>query len=332
MFFLSNDRTKEIKILDSLPLALTNLTSPAVLAFVLGLLVVAVRSHLQIPAQVYEVLSIFLLLAIGLKGGVALRGAEFSEIMMPIALAVAFGLLIPLAVYFVLKATTRLDSINRGALAAHYGSTSLVTFTAGLVFVEQSGLVVEAYLFTLLAVMEVPGIIIGIFLAKRAAMRGAFGPLMHEVFTGKSVVLLIGGMAIGAATGATGYEQVQPLFGGLFAGVLTLFLLQLGIQAGQSIKDVRSAGFGLILFSLAFPLVVGSAGVAAAQAIGISEGGSVVFGLLCGSASYIAAPAAVKLSLPEAKPGLYITTSLGITFPMNLLVGIPFLAWVASAI
>jgi hypothetical protein len=114
--------------------------------------------------------------------------------------------------------------------------------------------------------------------------------------------------------------------------VLTLFLLQLGIQAGQSIKDVRSAGFGLILFSLAFPLVVGSAGVAAAQAIGISEGGSVVFGLLCGSASYIAAPAAVKLSLPEAKPGLYITTSLGITFPMNLLVGIPFLAWVASVI
>jgi len=252
--------------------------------------------------------------------------------LLPAALSVAFGILIPLAVYFVLKALTKLDSINRGALAAHYGSTSLVTFTAGLVFVEQAGLEVEAYLFTLLAIMEVPGIIIGIFLAKRAAMRNAFGPLMHEVFTGKSVVLLVGGIVIGAVAGSAGYQQVEPLFGGLFAGALTLFLLQLGIQAGKSIKDIRSAGFGLLLFAIAFPIVVGSAAVASAQAIGMSEGGSVVFGLLCASASYIAAPAAVKLSLPEAQPGLYITTSLGITFPLNLLVGIPYLAWFASVI
>jgi hypothetical protein len=299
---------------------------------VLGLLVVAVRSHLQIPAQVYEFLSIFLLLAIGLKGGVALRGAQIDEVLLPAALSVAFGILIPLAVYFVLKALTKLDSINRGALAAHYGSTSLVTFTAGLVFVEQAGLEVEAYLFTLLAIMEVPGIIIGILLAKRAAMRNAFGPLMHEVFTGKSVVLLVGGIVIGAVAGSAGYQQVEPLFGGLFAGALTLFLLQLGIQAGKSIKDIRSAGFGLLLFAISFPIVVGSVAVASAQAIGMSEGGSVVFGLLCASASYIAAPAAVKLSLPEAQPGLYITTSLGITFPFNLLVGIPYLAWFASAI
>ncbi len=323
---------EEPKIFDSLPLALSNLTSPAVLAFVLGLLVVAVRSHLQIPVQVYEFLSIFLLLAIGLKGGVALRGAQIDEVLLPAALSVAFGILIPLAVYFVLKALTKLDSINRGALAAHYGSTSLVTFTAGLVFVEQAGLQVEAYLFTLLAIMEVPGIIIGIFLAKRAAMRGAFGPLMHEVFTGKSVVLLVGGIVIGAVAGSAGYQQVEPLFGGLFAGALTLFLLQLGIHAGKSIKDIRSAGFGLLIFAIAFPIVVGSAAVASAQAIGMSEGGSVVFGLLCASASYIAAPAAVKLSLPEAQPGLYITTSLGITFPFNLLVGIPYLAWFASVI
>lgn len=293
---------------------------------------VAVRSHLQIPAQVYEFLSIFLLLAIGLKGGVALRGAQIDEVLLPAALSVAFGILIPLAVYFVLKALTKLDSINRGALAAHYGSTSLVTFTAGLVFVEQAGLEVEAYLFTLLAIMEVPGIIIGILLAKRAAMRNAFGPLMHEVFTGKSVVLLVGGIVIGAVAGSAGYQQVEPLFGGLFAGALTLFLLQLGIQAGKSIKDIRSAGFGLLLFAISFPIVVGSVAVASAQAIGMSGGGSVVFGLLCASASYIAAPAAVKLSLPEAQPGLYITTSLGITFPFNLLVGIPYLAWFASVI
>lgn len=199
-------------------------------------------------------------------------------------------------------------------------------------FHQVAGLEVEAYLFTLLAIMEVPGIIIGIFLAKRAAMRNAFGPLMHEVFTGKSVVLLVGGIVIGAVAGSAGYQQVEPLFGGLFAGALTIFLLQLGIQAGKSIKDIRSAGFGLLIFAIAFPIVVGSAAVASAQAIGMSEGGSVVFGLLCASASYIAAPAAVKLSLPEAQPGLYITTSLGITFPFNLLVGIPYLAWFASVI
>lgn len=323
---------KDLQIFESIPLALANLSSPPVLAFCLGLLVVSLRSPLQIPSAVYDFLSIYLLLAIGVKGGVALSQASVDEIWLPVLVSIAIGLLIPSAVFAILKVITPLDRINRGALAAHYGSTSLVTFTAGLVFVESQGLTVEGFLPTLLAVMEVPGIILGIFLAKRAKNKSDISPLLHEVFTSKSVVLLVGGIAIGAISGAQGYAKVEPFFGALFTGMLTIFLLQLGIQAGHSLREVKHAGMGLIVFALAFPLISGVGGVAIAQAIGIGQGGSTVFGLLCASASYIAAPAAVKLSLPEAKAGLYITSALGLTFPMNLIIGIPTLAWFAQVL
>ena len=318
--------------MDSIQLALANLTSPPVLAFILGLSLVLVKSQLQIPGQIFDFLSIYLLLAIGIKGGVALSTTPAEEVWFPVLVSIGVGCLIPIAVFYSLRLLTPLDKINRGALAAHYGSTSLVTFTAGLVFLENANLAVEGYMPSLLAVMEVPGIIVGILLAKRSATGGALGAALQEVFTSKSVILLIGGILIGLATGQAGYVKVEPFFGEIFTGMLTIFLLQLGIQAGKSVKDARRAGFGLLVFALAFPLVSGSIGVAIAQAIGISQGGSVVFGLLCASASYIAAPAAVKLSLPDAKPGLYITTSLGITFPMNLFVGIPYLAWFSGVI
>jgi hypothetical protein len=269
----------------------------------------------------------YLLLAIGLKGGVALSSTPASEVWLPILVSVFVGGLIPVVVFFSLKVLTPLDKINRGAIAAHYGSTSLVTFTAGLVFLESSGLKVEGYMPSLLAVMEVPGIIIGILLAKKGVAKGSLSGALNEVFTSKSVVLLLGGIVIGLATGPAGYSKVEPFFGGIFSGMLAIFLLQLGIQAGRSLQEVRTAGFGLLGFAAVFPLLAGMAGVWLAQSIDISQGGSVVFGLLCASASYIAAPAAVRLSLPEAKPGLYITTSLGITFPINLFIGIPLLTW-----
>lgn len=318
--------------MDSIQLALANLTSPPVLAFVLGLSLVLVKSQLQIPGQIFDFLSIYLLLAIGIKGGVSLSTTPAEEVWFPVLVSIGVGCLIPIAVFYVLRVLTPLDKINRGALAAHYGSTSLVTFTAGLVFLENANLAVEGYMPSLLAVMEVPGIIVGILLAKRSATGGALGNALNEVFTSKSVILLIGGILVGLATGQAGYAKVEPFFGDIFTGMLTVFLLQLGIQAGKSVKDARKAGFGLLAFALAFPLASGAMGVIIAQAIGIGQGGSVVFGLLCASASYIAAPAAVKLSLPDAKPGLYITTSLGITFPMNLFVGIPFLAWFSGVI
>jgi hypothetical protein len=285
------------------------------------------RSQMQVPSQIFEFLSMYLLLAIGLKGGVALSSTPASEVWLPILVSIFVGGLIPVVVFFSLRVLTPLDKINRGAIAAHYGSTSLVTFTAGLVFLESSGLTVEGYMPSLLAVMEVPGIIIGILLAKKGAAKGSLAVAMNEVLTSKSVVLLLGGIVIGLATGPAGYSKVEPFFGGIFSGLLAIFLLQLGIQAGRSLQEVRSAGFGLLGFAAVFPLLAGMAGVWLAQTIDISQGGSVVFGLLCASASYIAAPAAVRLSLPEAKPGLYITTSLGITFPINLFIGIPLLTW-----
>ncbi|MEY4060704.1 MAG: hypothetical protein RIQ31_366 [Actinomycetota bacterium] len=313
--------------MDSVQLALANLTSVPVLAFLLGVALVLMRNQLQLPSQIFEFLSMYLLLAIGLKGGVALSSTPASEVWLPILVSVFVGGLIPVVVFFSLKVLTPLDKINRGAIAAHYGSTSLVTFTAGLVFLESSGLKVEGYMPSLLAVMEVPGIIIGILLAKKGVAKGSLSGALNEVFTSKSVVLLLGGIVIGLATGPAGYSKVEPFFGGIFSGMLAIFLLQLGIQAGRSLQEVRTAGFGLLGFAAVFPLLAGMAGVWLAQSIDISQGGSVVFGLLCASASYIAAPAAVRLSLPEAKPGLYITTSLGITFPINLFIGIPLLTW-----
>lgn len=302
------------------------------LAFALGLGVSGLRSKLEIPPQVFSALSIYLLLAIGLKGGVSLREADASEIVLPIGLAIAMGVIVPLLAFAALKMLTPLDNMNRGAIAAHYGSTSLVTFTAALMFVESIGLTVEGYLSTLLAIMEVPGLIVGLLLANKSAQKQDWKPLLHEVLAGKSILLLVGGLIIGFVSGPTGYERVEPFFGGLFAGVLTLFLLQLGIRAGAHLKDLAQAGFGLIAFAILFPLVTGALGVTLATSIGLSTGGATIFGVLCASASYIAAPAAVRLSLPEANPGYYLTASLGITFPFNLALGIPLFAWFAQSL
>ena len=315
----------------SLTLALSNLTSPPVLAFALGILTVLLRSKFALPAAVFDALSIYLLLAIGIKGGVALREAHPAEVGLPMVVTLIVGVSIPILAFAALKILTPLDRINRGAIAAHYGSTSLVTFTAALLFVESSGMIVEGYLATLLAVMEVPGLIVGLVLARHGAEKSEWKPLLHEVMTGKSILLLVGGLAIGFVTGPIGYERVEPFFGALFAGVLTLFLLQLGVQAGSHLKEIPQAGWGLLVFAAIFPLTVGSLTTLLGLAIGLSSGGAAVFGVLCASASYIAAPAAVQLSLPRANPGFYLTASLGLTFPINLLVGIPLFVWVASS-
>jgi hypothetical protein len=317
---------------NSLTLALTNLTSPPVLAFALGIITVLLRSKLSLPAAVFDALSIYLLLAIGIKGGVALRAAESAEFVGPLILTLALGLLIPALAFFVLKALTPLNRTNRGAIAAHYGSTSLVTFTAGMLFIESAGLTIEGFMPTLLAVMEVPGLIVGLALAQRRNTETRWKPLLHEVLAGKSILLLAGGIAIGVITGEAGYARVEPFFGALFTGMLTLFLLQLGVQAGSHLNDLREAGWGLLAFAVAFPLTIGASASALGVSVGLSAGGAAIFGVLCASASYIAAPAAVKLSLPEANPGFSLTASLGITFPVNLLIGIPLFVWVAQTL
>ncbi|BDP99675.1 sodium-dependent bicarbonate transport family permease [Aquiluna sp. KACHI24] len=306
--------------------ALQNLTSPPVLAFALGLIAVAIKSDLRLPEAVYQALSIYLLLGIGIKGGVALSQSTPGEIWLPILGALGLGLVVPWLAFQVLGLTTKLDQINRGAVAAHYGSTSLVTFTAALIFLDAQQIFVEGYVTTLLAILEIPGIIVGLMLASKGLGRSVnWGESLREVLTARSIVLLAGGLALGLITGTAGYTRIEPFFGALFTGVLTLFLLEMGIVAGRRIPDIKSAGIGLVGFSLGFPLLAGSLGVLTGHLTGMGIGGSAVLGVLTASASYIAAPAAVRLALPEASPGIYLTASLGITFPFNLIVGIPLM-------
>lgn len=312
--------------MDMLSLALVNLTSAPVLAFALGLIAVGIKSDLRLPDAVYQALAIYLLLGIGIKGGVALTSATWSEIAPPLFATVALGLLIPTLAFFGLRLTTTLDTLNRGALAAHYGSTSLVTFTAALVFLDSIGQSYEGFVTTLLAIMEVPGIIVGLLFAARGAQRTvSWSESLREVFTSRSIVLLVGGLFLGVVTGAQGFAGIEPLFSGLFPGMLTLFLLELGIVAGRRLRDVKLGGVGLIAFGLWFPLVAGGLGVSGGLLAGLSVGGATILGVISASASYIAAPAAVRLALPEASPGLYLTAALGITFPFNLVAGIPLL-------
>jgi len=309
---------------ETLQLAIDNLLSPPVLGFALGLLAVAIGGDLRLPDAVYQGLSMYLLLAIGLKGGVALRESQIDEVVAPAVAALILGILIPLGASLTLRLLPRLRALDRGAIAAHPGSTSLVPFTAALVFLEASSIAVEGYVVTLLAILEIPGIVVGLLLAGRGMHRGLpWSASLREVLVGKSVLLLAGGLVIGVLTGPAGYERVEPFFGALFVGILTLFLVELGTLAGRRLPDIRSAGWGLPVFAIAFPILAGTVGVVAGGTAGMGVGGATVLGVLCASASYIAAPAAVRLALPEANPGYYLTAALGITFPFNLVVGIP---------
>lgn len=325
-------------IASSISLATSNFVSVPVLVFILGVISVRLKADLRLPDPVYQAISIYLLFAIGLKGGVALRASSASEVLIPIAVSILLGIAIPLIAFGVLTILTKLNGVDRGAMAAHYGSTSLVTFTAALVFLESAGISYEGFMPTLLTVLEIPGIIVGLLLAYRFSNKGKSVDThqsqdwLREVFFGKSVLILFGGLVIGFLTGARGYEQVEPFFGGLFTGVLALFLLEMGVLAGRRLSDVRKAGAGLIVFAVFFPFVSGTLGIISGYLAGLSLGGAMILGVLCASASYIAAPAAVRLALPEANPGITLTTSLGITFPVNLIIGIPLYYVIAQAL
>ena len=312
--------------------AFSSLASAPVLAFALGLIAVAVRSDLRVPDGLTQGLSIYLLLAIGLKGGVALRATDPADLVVPLSLAVGLGVLIPVLAFWALRVLTPYDPVDRGAIAAHYGSTSLVTFTAAVVAFEQATIAVPGYAATMLTVLEVPGILVGLLLARRhTAIQGRWGATVHEIVTGKSILLLVGGLAIGAVIGDTGYASVEPLFGDLFRGALVLFLLALGLEAAHRFGALRRGAVGLVAFAIVFPLTIGSLTVLLGGAAGLGVGGAAILGVLCASASYIAAPAAVRMALPEATLAFPLTASLGVTFPVNLVVGIPLFAAIATA-
>lgn len=306
-----------------LDLVATNLTHPAVLAFGLGIVAVVVGSDFAMPAPAAKLLSSYLLLAIGLKGGVALSTADPGDLVLPALATLGLGAVTPVAAYGVLRRWGRFSMADAAGIAAHYGSVSAVTFAAAVAFAAAAGSSPEAFLPALVALLEVPGILIALAIAARARQGAALGPALREVLTGASILLLVGGMVIGTISGPAGMEQVAPVFVAPFAGALVLFLLHLGTVAGARLREVRKAGFFLAGFAVAMPLAAGFAGTAAGAAAGLGVGGAAVLGTMAASASYIAAPAAVQVSLPDANLSYALTASLAVTFPFNLAIGIP---------
>lgn len=307
-----------------------NLGSPAVLAFVLGAVAVRLKSDLSFPESVTSLLSTYLLLAIGLKGGLRLRDAAFADLAMPLLGTLLLGLLTPAVTYVVARKYLGRPPADAAALAAHYGSVSAVTFTAAETFTRSAGTLNEDYLAALIAVLEVPGIIVALVIASRVLGKSTLRSALHEVVTGRSVVLLLGGLVIGFVASQDSASLVEPLFVDMFPGVLVLFLLDLGVLAGSRLDAIRSAGRKIVLFGIGLPLVFGVCGAFVGTAAGLSVGGVTVLATMAASASYIAAPAAVRIGLPEADAGLALGAALGITFPFNLVVGIPLYAELAS--
>lgn len=317
-------------MLNSLSLTLNNLTSITVLVFALGFIGARLNSDLKIPDPVYQIISIYLLFGIGLKGGVALNGSSFNELIKPVIATIILGILIPVLAFLALKQVKKLNDTDRGAISAFYGSTSLVTFTAALIYLETLDIDYEGFATTLLTIMEIPGLIVGIFIASRLSSKNVpWKKSIEEIVLGKTVLLLVGGLLIGFITGKAGYGQVEPFFVNLLPGILALFLLHLGFVAGSQIHLIKEVGLGLFIFAVAFPIFAGLLGVVAGQLAGLSVGGATILGVLSASASYIAAPAAISIALPSANQSLALTSSIGITFPFNLIFGIPIIHAIA---
>jgi len=270
-----------------------------------------------------------LLVAIGFKGGVALSEAGLGKVWLPTLAAMALGALIPLWTYPLLRYGGKFPGVDAAAIAAHYGSVSAVTFIAATNYLKAVNQPYENYATAFLAVMESPAILVGVVLGKLSTLRsgGAYLTSLksaaHEALFGRSIFLLVGALIVGALCGQPGMEKVGPVFVGPFQGVLALFLLEMGMVAGRRLEDLKKVGPFLLGFGIVMPLLHGCIGVALGKWAGLEMGGATLFGVLAASASYIAAPAAIRMSLPDANPTYYLTASLAITFPFNIALGIP---------
>jgi hypothetical protein len=320
---------------------ISTFTSPVILFFVLGILAAVMRSDLAIPEQFAKAMSIYLMIAIGLKGGVAVAKSGLSvDMVAAMAAGAALSFFIPFWVAAVLRGFGKLDPLNSGAVAAHYGSVSVVTFvTAGEILGAQ-GLTAAGYMVAVLAVMETPAILSGLLLARKGAVAVAGSSdalhdrseLFREVFLNASVVLLIGSFVIGMVAGPKGFASVEPVFDVGFRGVLCLFLLDMGLLAARRLRESRAIAWRLALLAIAFPVVNGVLGTVTGVLLGLDTGTVAALGILCASASYIAVPAALRMALPQADPGIYLAMSLSISFPFNILFGIGLISWLARAL
>lgn len=297
--------------------------------FALGAVAHFCRSSLRLPASLYETLSIYLLLAIGLKGGVEIASSTHPALWRDALGAILLGALIPLLVFPLFRLCFK--RADAASLAAHYGSVSIVTFAVASTILTHRGIEFEGHVVLLAALMEAPALIVATLLARLGGPeRPAWGKLLHEVLANKSVLLLLGGILIGAVAGPEGTAPLAPLFIELFKGALCLFLLEMGLVAASQLPELKKSGRFLVICGLALPPLLSLTGWALAQGLGLSLGGTVLLMTLASSASYIAAPAAMRIAIPDANPGLGITAALAITFPFNLLLGIPFYIWLAG--
>lgn len=331
--------------------SLSNLLLPAVLFFALGVIAKVIKSDLRFPPDVAKILSIYLLMAIGLHGGYALAKADMMIALSSIVWALILGFSLPVIGYLALVVTRKVSPLDAAAISAHYGSVSAGTFLTAIAYLDNLGVTYETYPLIMLAVMESPAIVVGLLLAAKARQTMAardgsassgstalnnddddsgehgspkFASLLRDAFTNGSVVVLIGSMIIGAISMPSGMEKLSPFVDDIFMGVLCMFLFEMGMVAARRIGDFRQVGLVLAAFGIVMPLVGGVVGAYIGHAIlGFSVGGATLVAVLAASASYIAVPPAMRLAVPEANPSFYLTLSLGITFPFNVVIGIP---------
>jgi hypothetical protein len=306
-------------------LILENLLSPPILFFMGGLLAVLVRSDLEIPREVAKFLSLFLLFSIGLKGGVELaHGEDWGLMIKPLGFAVFLAVIVPIYTFYILK--RKIDIYNAGAIAATYGSVSAVTFVTAVAFLEQSGIEFGGHMIAALAIMESPAIIVGVLLIGRSEKgegKNNFKSVLHEALTNGSVFIILLSLMIGLLISDEQYKGVAPFSENLFKGILSLFMLDMGLLAGKRISGLRNKGGFLVAFGILIPILNAAVTMMLCPILGISLGNAFLLTILAASASYIAVPAAMRMAVPKANPGIYVPLSLGITFPLNIVVGIP---------
>lgn len=310
----------------------SNLTNPTLLFFVLGIVAALIRSDLEIPPQISKFLSLYLLFSIGFRGGMELAHSGFTrEVMLTLGLSVGMAVLVPFYTYFILR--RKLDVYNAGALAATYGSVSAVTFVTASAFLADKQIPFGGHMVAAMALMESPAIIIGVTLIRFFSKdqvsqpRQGIGHILKEAFSNGSVLMIIGSLVIGIVADEKQAEGIKPFTSDIFKGFLAVFLLDMGIIAAKRFRSFGKAGWFLPLFGILIPVINASIAIFIAHSLGISDGNAFLLAILASSASYIAVPAALRLAIPEADPGLYIPMALAITFPFNLVVGVPMYFW-----
>lgn len=324
--------------MNPIELLATNLLQPIVLAFLLGAIGGLVKSELELPEAVIKLLSIYLLFSLGMTGGRELAHANMADLAPLVGITVLMTFAIPTAAYLITRRLGKMDISNAAAIAAHYGSVSTATFFASMSFAAAMGTPAQGSMAAMVALMEF-GVIYSLAIARVAMGRASGGVRAAELFLsvirGRGILLLLGGMTIGALATDKQWQQISPFYEGLFRGMLMLFLLEMGITAARQIGGFRQVGWFMLGFGMLMPIANGLIGVGLANAVGLGVGGAFVFGAICASASFIDAPAACRASLPQANPGIYLTSALGVTLPFNLMLGIPlyygFAKWLAGA-